>query len=132
METIAISHHDKTAALAAPDRYWLAAHIEALPDGHPTKSVVALMALYAGDVLSGALNGPYSDERALAFARLALLDADPCITDEQRNDAQLAAALNIPLCEIAAVRRDHTTRRRRTGRPLAGGRRLVWRRRARR
>ena len=72
MDTITLTHHDRAVALAAPDRFWLAAHIEALPAGHPRKTHVCFMALYARDVLTRALPGPYTDKDAERFARLAL------------------------------------------------------------
>ena len=76
METITITYDGRPAALAGADRFWLAVDVEALPDGHPRKRVVALMALFARDVLLGELPGPYTDERALAFAYAALDAAD--------------------------------------------------------
>jgi hypothetical protein len=57
-------------------RFWLAAHIEALPAGHPRKRHVCFMALYARDILIGELPGPYTDTDAERFARLALRDPD--------------------------------------------------------
>jgi hypothetical protein len=72
MDTITLSYQGQTVAVAARARFWLAAHIEALPTGHPDKRHVCFMALYARDVLTGALPGPYSDDDADRFARLAL------------------------------------------------------------
>lgn len=119
MRMIPITYQDRTAALAAPDRYWLAAHIEALPDGHPTKRVVAFMALFARDVLNGTLPGSYTDHRAARFARLALVDRHTYAAHERSNDRELAAALRLPVSEIPAVRREQVARRR----PAAGPRR---------
>jgi hypothetical protein len=119
MRTIAITYQDRTAALAAPDRYWLAAHIDALPDGHPTKRVVAFMALFARDVLNGSLPGSYTDHRAAAFARLALVDRHTYNAHARCNDRQLAAALRLPVTEISAVRREQAAR----SRPASGPRR---------
>ncbi|MGI8730188.1 MAG: hypothetical protein ACR2LK_09405, partial [Solirubrobacteraceae bacterium] len=70
MDTITITYRGHVAALAAPTRYWLAADIQALPNGHPTKRLIAYMILYARDILTGDLPGPYSDQRARTFARL--------------------------------------------------------------
>jgi len=106
MDTITLSYQDNTVALAAPERFWLAARIEALPDGHPTKRLVAFMALYARDVLAGDLPGPYTDQRALTFARLALVDPTRYAAHRHRTDAELAAALQLPVTAIPAVRRD--------------------------
>jgi hypothetical protein len=72
MDTITLSYQGQTVALAARARFWLAAHIEALPAGHPDRRHVCFMALYARDVLTGELPGPYNDDDADRFARLAL------------------------------------------------------------
>ena len=78
MDTITLTYHGQTVALAARARFWLAAHIEALPAGHPDKRHVCFMALYARDVLTGDLPGPYSDDDADRFARLALPTGSGC------------------------------------------------------
>ncbi len=67
-----LTHEGRPAALAAPDRFWLAAHIEALPRAHPTKCHVCFMAVYARDVLTGQMPGPYTDHNADRFAHLVL------------------------------------------------------------
>jgi hypothetical protein len=104
--TITISYQRRAAARVGAERFWLAAHIQALPNGHPVKRVVAFMALYARDVLRGELPGPYSDERARTFARLALVDPDTYAAHHAHSDERLATALKLPRDEIAAVRRD--------------------------
>jgi hypothetical protein len=71
----------------APARFWLAAEIEALPDNHPRKRHVCLMALYARDILTGAMLGPYTDADADHFARLAIDNSQPpppCTTPRRR------------------------------------------------
>jgi hypothetical protein len=103
---ITISYQRRAAAYAGAERFWLAVHIQALPNGHPVKRVVAFMALYARDVLRGELPGPYSDERARTFARLALVDPDTYAAQHTASDEQLATLLKLPVDEIAAVRRD--------------------------
>jgi hypothetical protein len=74
MDTITITHAGRTVALAARARFWLSADIEALPSGDPRKRHICFMALYARDVLTGAMPGPYTDTDADRFARLALGD----------------------------------------------------------
>lgn len=106
MDTITISYQDRAVALAARRRVWLATHIEALPDGHPTKRVVAFMALFARDVLCGELPGPYTDERALIFARLGFVDPDTYAAHYHDRDDDLAVVLELPAAVIPAVRRD--------------------------
>ena len=114
--TITITYHQRAAARAGAERFWLAAHIQTLPDGHPVKRVVAFMALYARDVLRGDLPGPYSDERARTFARLALVDPDTWAAHHTASDEQLATLLELPLDEIPAVRRDQAPRGARSSR----------------
>lgn len=115
MDTITLSYQGQTVALAARARFWLAAHIEALPAGHPDKRHVCLMALYARDVLTGELPGPYNDDDADRFARLAL-EHDPGTATQGR---ELGAARTRADCAPAAppIRRrrpgsGHTHRRR--------------------
>ena len=111
MDTITLSYQGHTVALAARARFWLAAHIEALPAGHPDKRHVCFMALYARDVLTGELPGPYSDEAADRFARS--LEPDPSIAIRGR---ELATARSRADCapEAPPIRRRRGARRRGT------------------
>ena len=91
MDTITITHDARTVALAGRERFWLAAHIQALPDHHPRRRHVCLMAVYARDVLTGDMPGPYSDTDADHFAHLATnagscdrVSALPSATDRHR------------------------------------------------
>lgn len=73
MSVITITHQGRVAALAVDTRLWLAAHVEALPDGHPRKRWICFMALYARDVLTGVVPGPYTDHDAERYARACLI-----------------------------------------------------------
>lgn len=87
MNTITLTHHGRTVALAARARFWLAAQIEALPENDPRKRHVCFMALYARDILTGAMPGPYTDADADRFARLAIGNskaAPICVTSRRR------------------------------------------------
>jgi hypothetical protein len=106
MQTITLTYEQRTAALAAPERFWLAAHIEARPDGDPTKRLVTFMATYARDILAGELPEPYTDERARRFARLALVEPTTYHAHRRSRDAELADVLGLPLGEIPDVRRE--------------------------
>ena len=111
MDTITLSYQGETVALAAHARFWLAAHIEALPVGHRDKRHVCFMALYARDVLTGELPGPYSDEDADRFARS--LEPDPSTAIRGR---ELATARSRADCapEAPPIRRRRGARRRGT------------------
>jgi len=106
MQTITLIYDSHTAALASRERFWLALHIPGLPDGDPTKRFVTFMALYARDVLTGELPGPYSDERARSFARLALVEPGAYRPHRRRGDIELAGVLGLPVIEIPHVRRE--------------------------
>ena len=124
MDTLTLTYEDQPVARASRERFWLAPHVESLPDGHPTKRLVAFMALYARDVLAGELPAPYSDERARRFARLALVEPLTYEAHFQLADDQLAAVLRLPVAEMPHVRREQHAvaagrqhgRRRRRGR----------------
>ncbi len=90
MDTITLAYDGQDVALAGCERFWLAAHIEALPDGHPTKRLIAIMALFARDVLTGDLPGPYSDHRVRTFARLALVEPVAYQAHRRCSDRELA------------------------------------------
>jgi len=75
------------------------------------------MALYAREVLTGDLPGPYTDQRALTFARLALLDPARDAAQRHRGDDELAAALQLPVTEILAVHREQQPHDDRSARP---------------
>jgi hypothetical protein len=59
-------------AVAGPERYYLAPHLAARPQGDSSRQLASLMCAYAHRVeLAGTLE-EYTDERAEAFARLVL------------------------------------------------------------
>jgi hypothetical protein len=95
MNTITLIHQDRVAGLASLTRVWFAEHIESLPDGHPRKRFVCFMALYARDVLAGALPGPYSDDDGERFAAGCLTPSE--LLERPELDIRRAAdALEIP------------------------------------
>jgi len=100
MDTIMLTHQGRPVALAAQTRVWFAAHIQALPDWHPRKRLVCFMALYARDVLTGTLPGPYTDTRAEHFARLALIDPDIIASHPHATDTELADLLAVPIEQL--------------------------------
>jgi hypothetical protein len=106
MQTIILTQHGRPVALAAPTRVWLATHIDALPPGHPRKRLVAFMALYARDILTGQLPGPYRDADAERFARLALIDPDIIARHPRATDGELARRLGVPLEQLHAFLTD--------------------------
>jgi len=68
--TTLVRYEGEIVASVGRTRFYLAPGIEALPDGHPKLRVAVLMCVYALEVAQGQLPGPYSDDRALAHAKL--------------------------------------------------------------
>jgi hypothetical protein len=67
---------DRFVALVCPAGAQLSAALLRLPADHPTVRFVALLCLYAADVLAGQRPGPYTDAAAAAWARGQALPAD--------------------------------------------------------
>lgn len=101
---ITITYAGAVAAAAGATRFHLAPRIAALPDGHPTKRVVAFMCAYAREILTGQLPGPYSDDDAEHFARTALIDPAILTRYPRATDDQLADFLGVPPEQLAARR----------------------------
>ena len=120
---LTISHRGRPVALAGRTRLWLAPHINALPRGHPRKRLVAFMALYARDILTGVLPGPYTDTDAERFARLALVDTDIIARHPHATDAQLAKLLRVPIEQLQAYLAELALHDESRPRPCGGRRR---------
>lgn len=109
MDTITLTPGGRATAVAARERFWLAAHIEALPAKHPHRRLVCFMILYARDVLTGTLPGPYSDARAERFAIACLIPAELL----ERPDLDIehaAAAFEIPADALARAHAQQSER----------------------
>lgn len=101
-----IRYEQKIVATTGPTRVSLAPEIEALDDGHPVKRFVALMVLYARDVSTGALPGPYTDQEAEFYARGALIDDEAFARQAAADDGSLAEIFGVPIEQVAAKRTD--------------------------
>lgn len=88
MDTITLTSGGRPTAVAGRDRFWLAAH--ALPAEHPHRRLVCFTVLYARDILTETLPGPYSDARAERFAIACLIAAE--LLERPALDIKLAAA----------------------------------------
>jgi hypothetical protein len=73
------------------------------PPSDPERTFVIFMCVYAGDILSGVLPGPYSDEDARRYARACLVPSE--LLERTELDVELAArALRLPADELHAAR----------------------------
>lgn len=102
----AILYRGALVAAATPERVYLRPDIAALEDGHPLLRFIAVMCLYSRDVDTGAVPGPYSNERAELYARCVLIGDDDLAAHRSERDEQLAQRYGVPLEQVAAKRRD--------------------------
>jgi hypothetical protein len=110
-----ISYRGRAAAMAGPERFYLAPHIAQRPDGDPLKTFVCYLALYARDVLTGQLPdepGRYFPARAERYARACLIPTRAFLARTDRPDAELAEHFNVPLEQIPARRAELAAQRR--------------------
>ncbi len=106
-----ISYGGEIVASAGARRLYLAPRIAALDDTHPLVSFVAFMTAYAMKVRDGSAPGPYTNERAERFARLALMDDEEfrMLDANELGDAVIAGHFGVPVEQVAAKRTDLTT-----------------------
>lgn len=103
-----ITYRTRPVAIASAERFWLTDDLSALPTGDPLKTWACFMCLYARDVLTGVLPGPYTDADAELFARAALIPDTAFQRLKGLPDEQLAVHFNVPLEQIADQRHDTT------------------------
>lgn len=103
---LAISYLGQPVATATRDRFFLAPTIAGLAERDPLRRLVELMVLYARDVLSGGLPGPYSTLDAELYARAVMLPAEEFLAVAGRPDEWLAEHFNAPLEQVVARRGD--------------------------
>ncbi len=86
------------------ERFLLSDELEHRPVGDPERTFVAYMCLYARDLATGDLPGPYTEQRARRFARACLIPAE--LAERPGLDTtRVAAALGVPEHELHAARR---------------------------
>jgi hypothetical protein len=105
-----IIYRGRLAACATATRVFLAHEFERRPVGDPELRFVLFMCLYARDVLTGEIAGPYRTEDACTYARAALIPAE--LLERPLRDAwSTAAALGVPVDELLHARREHHLQR---------------------
>jgi len=66
-----ITYRGRVVAAATAERFLLSDELEHRSPSDPERTLVAYMCLYARDIVTGDLPGPYSEPRARRFARPA-------------------------------------------------------------
>ena len=92
-----ITYRGRVAACATRTRVFLADDLRHLPAGDPELTFVLFMCCYARDVMSGELSGRYSDGKARAYARAALIPEELLerpLADPRRTARALSVALD--------------------------------------
>jgi hypothetical protein len=104
-----ITYRGRTVAAATRTRFFLAEALDQRPADDPERTFVIFMCAYAGDVLSGVLPGPYTDEDARRYARACLVPRE--LLERAQLDVERAArALRVPVAELRAARAEHAER----------------------
>jgi hypothetical protein len=95
-------------AAATRTRFFFADALDQRSASDPELRFVIFMCAYAGDVLSGILPGPYTEENARRHARACLIPTE--LLERPTLDITAAAGwLQIPDCELNAARDEHQT-----------------------
>ena len=99
----------RLVAAATRDRFFLSPELENRPAEDPERTFVTFMAACAGDVLTGELPGPYTDQDARRYARAALIPAE-LLERDPRQLTHASRALRVPIDELHAARAEHLGR----------------------
>ncbi len=103
-----IIYQGEIVATAGGRRFYLAPQVQALDLDDPLVRFVSLMAAFALRVRDGSAPGPYTDERAERFARLALMEDDEfrMLAANRLDDQLLAGHFGVPVEQVEAKRQD--------------------------
>ena len=103
-----IVYNGEIVAVAGASRFHLTPRIETLHERDPLRVFVSFMAAYALRVRDGSAAGPYSDDRAEGFARLALIDDNEfrVMVAQRLPDELIAGHFGVPIEQIARKRED--------------------------
>jgi hypothetical protein len=101
-----ITYRGRVVACATRTRVFLPAKLRSRPAGDPELTFVLFMCFYARDVMSGELAGRYSDDKARAYARAALIPEE-LLERPLADPRRTARALTVPLDELLHARSTH-------------------------
>lgn len=104
--SVLIQYAGRPAALVGIRRLSFLGDVRHRPPGDPVVRVVCLMAYYAQLVLGGEMAGPYTDEEAERFARLALIDERELARHCGESNDALANRFRVPVEQVAQARKE--------------------------
>ena len=104
-----ITYRGRLMAVASARRFFLADVVEQRAPTDPDISMVLFMCIYAIDVATGRLPGPYTDDRARRYARYCLLapGAAELLERPDLDVPRAARALGIPADELRLAIAEH-------------------------
>ena len=103
---LAISYLGQPVATTTRERFFLSPVVAELDERDPLRRMVELMVLYARDVITEQLPGPYSTLGAERYARTAMMPAADFRAHAGRGNNWLAEHFNAPLEQVVARRLD--------------------------
>ena len=106
MHLLTITYGGRVEAAASARGMFLCLRLALRPVEDPERTLVIYMGAYAGDVLRGELPGPYSDEQARQYARVALIPEE-LLEHDLPDLERTARALQIPASELRQARVEH-------------------------
>jgi hypothetical protein len=98
-----ITYRGRIAACVSARRVFLAEELRSRPVGDSELTFVLFMCCYARDLMTGELAGRYSDEKARAYARAALIPEE-LLERPLADPRRTARALSVPLDELLHAR----------------------------
>lgn len=100
MRPIEITYAGRRAALSLGDEILLAAHIAVLERGHPDRTFVCLLCIWARPVLDADTPGRYRDDTAHLYARSYAMPTREFWPRRRWADHQLAGYFCVALPEV--------------------------------
>jgi len=104
MDPIEITYSARRAALSFGEEMFLAPHIAALEQGHPDRTFVALLCVWAREIIGGGAPGPYRHDIAHVYARSFLMPAREFWPRQGWPDHRLAEHFCAPLDQVGQRR----------------------------
>jgi hypothetical protein len=110
---VPVEYRGELVALVSRERIHIVSPwLRERPVGDPDLRFVAYMCMCCGEVLNGRLSGPFSNELAEQWARLALIDPAALTALSAMPDAEASRALNVPVGQLSVARRANGVRQR--------------------
>jgi hypothetical protein len=106
IDVLLVHHQGKPAAWVVNGRIELYPRIAVLEREHPARRWTTCVAIFALEILSGHIRGPFDQARADHFARSALVPDAEFQSLARATDAALAEHFNVPLEQMAEKRLD--------------------------